>query len=626
MAMKVPTYKSQAALSGKSGGIQFGVQASPDLFSQSARAQTNLFATMEKAALGFLEAETKAQRASQLTDAQNAWNAQNLTDTADLNKMPSSQIVGTYETRQKANTSKVSSGIKDKVVRKRFDEWASGAKTESTANVNKIYRSKWVDEGKAAYAIRIDQLENEIQNGSPFQQARARTELYGNPATGKIGIFQESVELGYNTPEAAYTDEKKSKSRLISGVVRRELSEANANDDAAAARALYTGLMDATDQRYVGLDPASRQSLADRALTLSEQIDRAAVARDNAQNASDEKKRKKKHATNLAAMVSSISQAQLATDQGSATLSPNEPMPTLAEVLQMYADDQINEKGKNTLITLLSANEAVTDSPIVIRDIHEALANAKTPAEIDTIVEQTFQKVKLNGGVTLDTAQAIANQAQTFKDKTPLAIAIKRYQSALKTSLGESVMKSHTGRIKNPNADMRVAEAIVFFQQRVNDPLSPVPPRTAYLETMNNYKRAQDEDLATTAPSMRIINTHNALLPENSTALLPDNFLDWKATHFAAARAAISSYTARTPENNQGMSALEKTIEYQKLEIIEQSAIEAQRIKAELQARQNNNTGDEGQENDAGFSFVFDVIKNWFGNDDETVSDIRAAN
>lgn len=623
--MKVPTYTSQAQLSGKSGGIQFNVKASPEGFSQSARAQTSLFATMEKAATGFLEAETKAQRQSQLIEAQNTWNAQNQTDTMDLNKMSSGQILGTYSTRQTNNTKNVSTGITDKVVRKRFDEWANTARTDSDAAVNKIYRSKWVDEGLVTYNAKIDQLERDLITGTKVQQAKARLELYGDAATNKTGIYAEMAQLGFLSMVDAQKGEKGSKSRVIGSSVRRDLSEANARDDSKKARDLYTGLMDPTDTRFIELDPAVRQSLADKALTLSEQIDRAVVAKDRANDAQAEKDRKRKHVTNEASMLTSIARSR-AGESGSGQTAPSEPPPTLESVIEAFANDEINRQGFDNVMSALTGDDAISDNPVVLTDILTGLNTAKTPAEIDTVLERASKKIGIKGGLTLNTYQGLANQAQQFKDKTPHAVASKRYATALQTAIGESAQRTLTGKDANPARDRRAAEALVFYNSRVNDPINPVPPRIAYKETLLNWEQAKTDDLITTAPSQTVINGWNNSAIGQATPL-PLDVGSWTSKEFAQARSVVEILPSRKQDPANGLTPVEKAIETEKLDVLEDNYIFQKKMQERLRQENSNNETPDNQETDEqNLSWMDRLGQTLFGNDEETVDDIRSAN
>lgn len=623
MAMKVPTYRSQAQLSGKSGGIQFGVNASPEGFSQSARAQTNLFATMEKAATGFLEAETKAQREAELVAAQNSWNTQNQTDTIDLNKMSSADIVSTYGTRQKTNTTTVSSGIKDKVVRKRFDTWAASAKVESDANVNKIYRSKWVDEGVASYNKKIDFFENQLLTGNKQQQAQANIALYGNPVTGKSGIYGEMTQLGFLSEVDAQKDEKKSKSRVIAGAVRRDLSKFNSTDDSAGARAYYTGLMDPNDGRFVNLDPAIRQSLADKALTLSEQIDRSIIARDRATAAADEKKRTTKHRVNEASFLTSIAASRVG-ESGSAETAPSEPVPTMNQIIEAFENDEIDRGGYNNIMKALTGDDAIKDNPIVLTEILDKLDNAETPAEVDAAMKFAAKKIGIVGGLTLNTYQGLSGQAQQFKDKTPHAVASKRYANALRTSIGESVQRTYTGRDANPERDRRAAEAVTYYYKRVNDPKNPVTPQVAYRETLRNWQMAKQDDLVTTAPSQRVIASWNNL-SGGGTQSLPLDVRKWTPSDYDNARAAIGALPSRKDNPQNGLSPIEKVIENEKLDVLEDNAIFIQELKARREADRNNDAGSDMEETSDQQTNWWDVITGR-GNNEETVDDVRGAN
>lgn len=627
--MKVPTYRSQAQLSGKSGGIQFGVQASPDMFSQSARAQTNLFATMEKAATGFLEAETKAQREADLITAQNSWNAQNLTDTADLSKMNSGQIISTYGARQKNNTKTVSSSISDKVVRKRFDEWSQTAKVQSDGNVNKIYRSKWVDEGKAQYAVKVRQLENQIFSGSKAQQAQARLELYGNPVTGAAGVFQQQAELGYIDFETAVKSEAKSRSNVLGLYIRKELSKFNQDEDSAGARDLYTSLMDASNTQWADLDLATRQSLADSALTLSEQIDKVTIARDNAADAKAARDLKRTQGKNAATYLSTIYQSR-AQESGSGQTGASEPLPTLDTIISDLADSRLDKTGFTAVMNALTGDQAFRDTPQVVAGILEKLQNAETPTEIDAVIKDAQGKIGIQGGLTLPTFNGFVAQAQTYKDRTPYAIDTKRYLTALKGAIGEGVVRNFAGKQDNPNRELRQSEAIAYYHRRVNDPLNPASPKEAYREVLANYRRAAKDDLITTAPSATVISSWNnsPMVSGGSAMPFPTDVSKWTARNFNDARSVVSSLPSRSQDPISGMTVIEKAIEMEKLDYIEDEAINLARLQKMEQDEKNRAAqaaNGSTEPEDDGFS-----ISDWFGsilgNDsEETVDDIRSA-
>ena len=70
--MKVPTYQAQSQQTPKTGAGTFSVAASPTNVSMGLAAQGDLFQQLQGTSLKFLEAETRVQRSTELSQAENA--------------------------------------------------------------------------------------------------------------------------------------------------------------------------------------------------------------------------------------------------------------------------------------------------------------------------------------------------------------------------------------------------------------------------------------------------------------------------------------------------------------------------------------------------------------------------
>ena len=119
--MKVPTYTSQSLQTAKTGAGSFSVQASPANTAMGFAAQGEFLSQLQGTSLKFLEMETKMQRQTELSQAENAldFEMQNLTMAALNNTNPTSMMDNWNRGTAKLY-SNISMKIEDPVVRRAF--------------------------------------------------------------------------------------------------------------------------------------------------------------------------------------------------------------------------------------------------------------------------------------------------------------------------------------------------------------------------------------------------------------------------------------------------------------------------------------------------------------------------
>jgi hypothetical protein len=277
-------------------------------------------------------------------------------------------------------------------------------------------------------------------------------------------------------------------------------------------------------------------------------------------------------------------------------------------------------------MSALTGDDAISDNPVVLTDILTKLDNARTPAEIDTVLENASKRIGIKGGLTLNTYQGLVNQATTYKDKTPHAVASKRYATALQTAIGESAQRTLTGKDANPERDRRAAEAITYYYKRVNDPTNPVPPKVAYRETLLNWTMAKKDDLITTAPSQTVVNSWNNS-PFGQAEPLPLDVGSWTSKEYKNARSIISGLPSRKQDPANGLSPVEKAIEMEKLDVLEDDYLFNKNLQERLRQENSNNETPDNQETAEENTGWGDWFNSLIGRDsEETVDDIRSAN
>lgn len=609
--MKVPSYQKQSSLTNQTGGMRFNVNASPEALSQVSSAQTQLYGQLEKTFTSLYENEVKVEREGELAKAKNIYTTQANENELLVANLPKEGVIKGFNKKDIVANKNAFSTIKDKVVQKRFLSWASSEKNDIINRLNKNVRTRIVDEAKANHMTLADthieiMSNNEINS---LKYLKSRDYLFSDKPiitidkkSGKqiIGESWKNFMISRNLMSStAFGDfEKKTKNKIATNKVDKLLSKYGDDNDSKKVKDVITKLQDPNDGDFKGLNFVTRQSLLETALRLEDTIDRRLISLDNKQLSNDKRNRIIKHNKNTAALLVRIETSKNEPTGSNTTNTTTTTMPTAMELIKALKKDEISESSYQMLSKEITGDNAKKDNPTVVIDFTNELSQAETPIQIDEILQKYQKKIGQKGGLTLGTYNAQLNMGQQYKDKTPFAKKVKLYQSNLKKAIGEDRVNNLMGQNTNPDRDMRAAEAIMLFHQKVNDPLNPVDPQIAFYETVNNWRDAVKADLQTTMISPKVTSRMNL-----GTDFSAEDVQKWKPEQFSKAIAIIKdlpnrNINAKTKVANgvSGMTALEKALEISKIKLIAMEIQSEQNAKkkSKLSIKENEDVNDGG--------------------------------
>ena len=608
--MKVPSYQKQATLTNQTGGMRFTVSASPDQFSQVANAQINLFKQLENTFGKLHENEVKVQREGALAKAKNEWTSNSQKLELINQNQPIEKQISNWNTLSLRNTNKVANSISDKVVRKRFMSWASEENNTYVNNVNKLVRARFIDQAKTNILIDADNHIKKLVNSKVgslqynksydyiFSDTPIITFKDGKAQPPSLSVKQKLIQGNLMTAEAFFKWEKSTKSKVTADKVNKLYSQYGDKDDDGEVRKLITKLQDTQNGDFKDLDFVTRQNLIETGYKLADAIDRKIIAGDRQKLAKDKQERIIRHNKHHSKFAIQIENAKRGNTGSNTTNNGQKAMPSAFDIINAYKDDNLNYTQYEGLLKAITGDDAIKDNPLVVTQMINDLENAETPMAIDEIMAKYSKKIGRSGGLTLATYNAKNNMAQQYKDKTPFSQDVKMYGNALKKALGEDrQLNVFSKQDENPDRDFRLAEAIMFYHQKVTDPKNPVSPKIAYYETLENWRNAGGKgglDLSTTMISPKVLKRMNL----NETFKIND-IAKWKPEDFEKALKAVDNIPNRDIDQKtkvatgvNGMTAVEKAIEKQKIKLIARE-IEMEQI---VKANQKNTSVKENNE------------------------------
>jgi len=550
--MKVPTYTSQSALSGKSGGKMFNVQASPAGFSQVASAFKNFADTTSKVAYSLYEAEVKTKRAGELAAAQNEYSTDlNQYALNSLNDNDPKSIIANWNNNTKLSMVSISDSIEDPVVKRRFNSWASDTTTEKTLNVMKVVRAKQIDIAKSHFIEREIYLKDRIANGSRVEKASATIELFGDPETNTIGLYEEMASLGLITNTEAVTSNEAAISDIAELEVRTLLSSIKASKNPEKAGELLLELMEGKSGEYPDLDDEDRNTLISQVSTLENSLISQINAENREQARIDEEAQIKRHNEGLAKVLQSL----------------DGPTPMLFDELEvMFKNDEISSDDYKYLRQKMLGGTTDIDDGDLYTDLHRQILQATDDEELDHLFDTIKNQTKLNK-LTKESSASLTKAIFEQRDDTDLAKEKKKYSG---------LIDKLTANIPKESYDASVAgilhnEARILFDRIISDPNSKMTPKAAYDYVADLYLDGMGLGVSYIPLSDQTRNFILRMNPElfgfkqdsstrNDFSIGGDfNFENWTSTHFIGVEKFIRN------DAESGLSVFEQTLEYETL-------------------------------------------------------------
>lgn len=586
--MKVPTYKAQTARTSKTGAINFNVSASPGALSAGQQAFTQLAGQVEDFAFKVAEIELKTQRANELGKAEDEFDKLITQRKLEaLNQNPG-DVANNWKTNTGNDIQKIFNGITDKVVARRFRAKANDAVSAATFGVIKDARVRAIDDAEAGYMQTENRLIQKMATGNPIERRQATDELFGIQGVGGKrtgGLYAEMASLGIFKSTDLVKREQDARSRVSSIVASDEITAAAVSKDPGQALAVLNKLTNPAN--YSDLTPEKRNQLTTQANNLVNTLQ----TQKNAQEARDirlgEKKTKQRHTNTFNGFLGRIADVQNGVEGAE--------MPSAMEIAKAFQGDQINDKGFTALQQLVNGQDAPANNASLVADFYRRIDKAEDAREIDAILAEIPGKMGAKGSIKGDTGVAILKYGNSAKGNTLEQQTIARYRDLLSKSIGD-VARGGMEKF-NPTTAQRQADALEAYADLTN-PTSPhmVPAKEAFQLVKNMFFSELSENMTFIAPTSKV----RDFVRDNIGANKAKSIELWTSDDVNKTAIFVSG---------SRLSPLEKALELETLEQIQDMIDERDRIAASDDTRDNDDTGAGGAPSSSVIDRVMNIIR-----------------
>ena len=226
--MKVPIYKSQTALTPKTGSGQLSVRANPGQFAQTGQAMAEFGQVAQKASLNALSAAQKTKLTFDEMDLRNKYEAEKEKALLEYNKgLVDFQIQAKTQDPNKADKyfedkalgleKKLVNNFTSEAAKKDFLSKSQFDYLNRSVSVRTSSASRRIDDQASVYVARVEQLENMAVTGNTVQKMAALSLLHG-----KDGIFEKLVGLGYWTKTNGEVKKAASKENILKNTITND--------------------------------------------------------------------------------------------------------------------------------------------------------------------------------------------------------------------------------------------------------------------------------------------------------------------------------------------------------------------------------------------------------------------
>jgi hypothetical protein len=478
--MKVPTYTSQSLQTAKTGAGSFSVQASPANTAMGFAAQGEFLSQLQGTSLKFLEAETKLQRQTELSQAENAldFEMQNLTMAALNNTNPTSMMDNWNRGTAKLY-SNISMKIDDPVVRRAFVSKAKDTILTKRLSVMKTARARRIENAKAVSETEIYNTKRKIATGSPSEREAAKLKLFGreatvddfgNPVPKVPSIYERMFNNGLISATEKVTQELDAMGDIENMEIAQDMTAARVSGNPAHVERIIGNLDNPA--MYPNLFGEERDGLMSKAISLRDSLRQDRITKEKQKIELDKK-------IKTAKQISHFDDLNLQLDKSKVAASEVQP-PSLEQIRNDYESDKLNSTQYKTLKEKIISGDVPKSNSIVVKDFITQINSAPDDATLD-IIKQDI----INTADTLTTAsyQNLIGQIDQRKGNTPRALEIDKERKILAKILGLS------GGDLEEAAALRTAsiDAITTFEELVAKNIDSDPKKIRkYL--VDNYR------------------------------------------------------------------------------------------------------------------------------------------
>ena len=498
--MKVPTYTSQSLQTAKTGAGSFSVQASPANTAMGFAAQGEFLSQLQGTSLKFLEIETKMQRQTELSQAENAldFEMQNLTMEALNNTNPTSMMDNWNRGTAKLY-SNISMKIDDPVVRRAFVSKAKDTILTKRLSVMKTARARRIENAKAVSETEIYNTKRKIATGSPSEREAAKLKLFGreatvddfgNPVPKVPSIYERMFNNGLISATEKVTQELDARGDIDNMEIAQDMTAARVSGNPAHVERIIGNLDN--QAMYPNLFGEERDGLMSKAISLRDSLRQDRITKEKQKIELDKK-------IKTAKQISHFDDLNLQLDKSKVAASEVQP-PSLEQIRNDYESDKLNSTQYKTLKEKIISGDVPKSNSLVVKDFITQINSAPNDETLDIIKEDI-----INTADTLTTAtyQNLIGQIDQKKGNTPRAIEIDKERKILAKAVGLS------GGDLEERAALRAAgiDAITTFEDLVAKSIDSDPQKIRqYLVDNYNSNILNDPDfphLALTPNLMR---------------------------------------------------------------------------------------------------------------------------
>jgi len=526
--MKVPTYTSQSLQTAKTGAGSFSVQASPANTAMGFAAQGEFLSQLQGTSLKFLEIETKMQRQTELSQAENAldFEMQNLTMEALNNTNPTSMMDNWNRGTAKLY-SNISMKIDDPVVRRAFVSKAKDTILTKRLSVMKTARARRIENAKAVSETEIYNTKRKIATGSPSEREAAKLKLFGreatvddfgNPVPKVPSIYERMFNNGLISATEKVTQELDARGDIENMEIAQDMTAARVSGNPAHVERIIGNLDNPA--MYPNIFGEERDGLMSKAISLRDSLRQDRITKEKQKIELDKK-------IKTAKQISHFDDLNLQLDKSKVPASEVQP-PSLEQIRNDYESDKLNSTQYKTLKEKIISGDVPKSNSIVVKDFITQINSAPNDETLDIIKEDI-----INTADTLTTGsyQNLIGQIDQKKGNTPRAIEIDEQRKILAKAVGLS------GGDLEERAALRAAgiDAITTFEDLVAKSIDSDPQKIRqYLVDNYNSNILNDPDFP-----------HLALTPN----LMRDAYKLWDEQNNRIDNEAVAEFEKKIRDN-----------------------------------------------------------------------------
>lgn len=346
---------------------------------------------------------------------------------------------------------------------------ANGAK-----NVRTTARTLMADTAVADAYRKLDQLADDRANA----QNQADKQYLENDMRMLVGNLEA---IGHVDPKQAFTLTKSYLSKSDTLLIEKQLLEAERTNDPDMAEKVFSAIQD--PEQYKNLEGEARQDLSERALGLADRLERKRLADDDRQERRNKTQIEKTQRDTFRTLASQIAKHQQ---------DPEEPLPSLLQILDAFAANDLSPSGFEKIRELLqSSGDPIIVDKVLVGEFFKEIRNAESEAQLEEIEDRAYNY--LNKKLDLDAVERIRNRISEAKSNTPQARQAKIFGDLL-----ESV--SQAGGILDSILPGAKEKAAVIEAQFEADIADGVPVTQAFRSAVDALQKGQVANLRSLAP------------------------------------------------------------------------------------------------------------------------------